>query len=93
MVNAKVLLDSADLLQEVIHFFREARNVLGSDFKPVEPKADVFEFGLNVCEPFAHLFTLPSSANCGDLASASRVARGGRRSDVNHHARYREGTT
>jgi hypothetical protein len=31
--NAKVLLDSADALQEVIDFFREARDVLGSDFK------------------------------------------------------------
>jgi hypothetical protein len=32
-VNAKVLLDSAYALQEVIDFFREARDVLGSDFK------------------------------------------------------------
>jgi hypothetical protein len=54
-MNAKVLLDSADALQEVIDFLREARNVLGSDFKRVEPKADGFEFGLNVCEPFAHV--------------------------------------
>ena len=28
MLNAKVLLDRADALQEVIDFFREARNVL-----------------------------------------------------------------
>ena len=33
VVNAKVLLDSAYALQEVIDFFREARDVLGSDFK------------------------------------------------------------
>jgi hypothetical protein len=55
VVNAKVLLDSADALQEVIDFFREARDVLGSDFKCVDPKTDVFELGLNVCKPFAHL--------------------------------------
>jgi hypothetical protein len=55
VVNAKALLDSADALQEVIDFLREARNVLGSGFKRVEPKTDVFEFDLNVCEPFAHL--------------------------------------
>jgi hypothetical protein len=42
VVNAKVLLDSADALQEVIDFFREARDVPGSDFKCVEPKTDVF---------------------------------------------------
>jgi hypothetical protein len=55
VVNAKVLLDSADALQEVIDFFREARNVLGSDFKRVEPKADVSKLGLNVCEAFARI--------------------------------------
>ena len=53
--NAKVLLDSADALQEVIDFFREARNVLGGDFKRVEPKADVSVLDLNIREPFAHL--------------------------------------
>jgi hypothetical protein len=41
VVKAKVLLDSADGLQEVIDFFRKARNVLCSDFKRVEPKANV----------------------------------------------------
>jgi hypothetical protein len=46
VVYAKVLLDSADALQEVIDFFREARDVLGSDFKCVDPKT-----GLNVCKP------------------------------------------
>src|SRR5277367_4564641 len=55
VVNAKVLLDSADALQEVIDFFREARDVLGSDFKCVDSNTDVFELGLNVCKPFAHL--------------------------------------
>jgi hypothetical protein len=33
VVNAKVLLDSAYALQEVIDFLREARDVLNSDFK------------------------------------------------------------
>jgi hypothetical protein len=55
VVNAKVLLDSADALQEVIDFFRETRNVPGSDFECVEPKTDVFELGLNICESIAHL--------------------------------------
>ena len=54
MVNAKVFLDSTDA-HEVIDFFREARNIPRSDFKRVEPKTDVFELGLNVCEPIAHL--------------------------------------
>ena len=54
-VNAKVLLDSADALQEVIDFLREARNVLGGVFMRVEPKADVSVLDLNVREPFAHL--------------------------------------
>jgi hypothetical protein len=57
VVNAKVLLDSADALQEVIDFFREAREVPGSDFECVEPKTHVFELGLNICESFAHLDT------------------------------------
>ena len=54
-MNAKVPLDSADALQEVIDLFREARNVLSSDFECVEPKTDVLELGLNICESFAHL--------------------------------------
>ena len=48
-MNAKVLLDSADALQEVTDFFREAQNVLGRDFKRAGPKADVSELDLNVC--------------------------------------------
>jgi hypothetical protein len=55
VVNAKMLLDRADALQEVIDFFREARDVPGSDFECVEPKTDVFELFLNICESFAHL--------------------------------------
>ena len=51
VVNAKMLLDSADTLQEVIDFFRETRDVRGSDFKRAELKANVSELGLNVCEP------------------------------------------
>ena len=50
-MNAQVHLDSADALQEVIDFFRDARNVLGRDLMCAEPKADVSKLGLNVSNP------------------------------------------
>ena len=52
--QAEVFLDRAHPLDDMVYFFRVARNVFYGGFQCIEPLSDFFDFVSDVDEAFAH---------------------------------------